>query len=282
VKFAVGYFPTDEGIDPVTLARMVEERPFESLFFTDHTHIPASRETPYPAGTELPREYSRIHDPFVALMAAGAVTERIKLGTGVCLVVERDPIVTAKAAASVDRLTGGRLLFGVGAGWNEEEMRNHGTDPRRRFSLLRERVEAIKEIWTSDEASYHGEHVDFDRIWCWPKPAAEPHPPIIVGGHGKKVLDRVVAFGDEWMPNRIGDDAKISARIARLRKMGEDAGRGPIPTTLANATTEPDVLELYEEAGVHRALFWVRQGDESDLERRLDRLAAGIEAYEAR
>ncbi len=282
MKFAVGYFPTDEGIDPVTLARMVEERPFESLFFTDHTHIPASRETPYPAGTELPREYSRIHDPFVALMAAGAVTERIKLGTGVCLVVERDPIVTAKAAASVDRLTGGRLLFGVGAGWNEEEMRNHGTDPRRRFSLLHERVEAIKEIWTSDEASYHGEHVDFDRIWCWPKPAAEPHPPIIVGGHGKKVLDRVVAFGDEWMPNRIGDDAKISARIARLRKMGEDAGRGPIPTTLANATTEPDVLELYEEAGVHRALFWVRQGDESDLERRLDRLAAGIEAYEAR
>ncbi len=282
MKFAVGYFPTDEGIDPATLARMVEERPFESLFFTDHTHIPASRETPYPAGTELPREYSRIHDPFVALMAAGAVTERIKLGTGVCLVVERDPIVTAKAAASVDRLTGGRLLFGVGAGWNEEEMRNHGTDPRRRFSLLHERVEAIKEIWTSDEASYHGEHVDFDRIWCWPKPAAEPHPPIIVGGHGKKVLDRVVAFGDEWMPNRIGDDAKISARIARLRKMGEDAGRGPIPTTLANATTEPDVLELYEEAGVHRALFWVRQGDESDLERRLDRLAAGIEAYEAR
>ena len=282
MKFAVGYFPTDEGIDPTTLARMVEERPFESLFFTDHTHIPASRETPYPAGTELPREYSRIHDPFVALMAAGAATERINLGTGVCLVVERDPIATAKAAASVDRLTGGRLLFGVGAGWNEEEMRNHGTDPRRRFSIMRERVEAIKEIWTSDEASYHGEHVDFDRIWCWPKPVADPHPPIIVGGHGKKVLDRVLAFGDEWMPNRIGDDAKISARVARLRQAGEDAGRGPIPTTLANATTDPEVLELYENAGVHRALFWVAQGDESGLERRLDRIAAGIEAYESR
>jgi probable F420-dependent oxidoreductase len=281
VKFAVGYFPTDDGIDPATLARMVEERPFESLFFADHTHIPASRETPYPAGTELPREYSRIHDPFVALMAAGAATERIKLGTGVCLVIERDPIVTAKAAASVDRLTGGRLLFGVGAGWNEEEMQNHGTDPRRRFSIMRERVEAIKEIWTNDEATFHGEHVNFDRIWCWPKPVAEPHPPVIVGGHGKKVLDRVVAFGDEWMPNRIGDDAKITDRIARLRRMGEDAGRGPIPTTLANATTDPEVLELYENAGVHRALFWVAQGDESDLERRLDRLAAGVEAYEA-
>jgi probable F420-dependent oxidoreductase len=280
VKFAVGYFPTDEGIDPVTLARMVEERPFESLFFTDHTHIPAARETPYPAGTELPREYSHIHDPFVALMAAGGATERIKLGTGVCLVVERDPIVTAKQAAGVDRLTGGRLLFGVGAGWNLEEMRNHGTDPARRFGVLRERVEAIKEIWTSDEASYHGEHVNFDRIWCWPKPLTDPHPPIIVGGHGKGVLDRVLAYGDEWMPNRIGDDAKISARIALLRQAGEDAGRGPIPTTLANSTTEPDVLELYEGAGVHRALFWVAQGDEADLERRLDRIAAGIQAYE--
>jgi probable F420-dependent oxidoreductase len=281
MKFAVGYFPTDEGVDPPTLARMVEERPFESLFFTDHTHIPAGRDTPYPPGGELPREYSRIHDPFVALMAAGAATERIGLGTGVCLVMERDPIVTAKAVASVDRLTGGRMLFGVGAGWNREEMANHGTDPLRRFSILRERVEAMKEIWTSDEATYHGEHVSFERIWCWPKPLTQPHPPIIVGGHGKRVLDRVLAFGDEWMPNRIGDDARISARIARLRQAGEDAGRGPIPTTLANSTTDPEVLELYERAGVHRALFWVRQGDESDLERRLDRLAAGIEAYES-
>jgi len=281
VKFAVGYFPTDEGVDPVTLARLVEERPFESLFFTDHTHIPASRETPYPAGTELPREYSRTYDPFVALTAAAGATERIMLGTGVCLVIERDPIVTAKQAASVDRLSGGRFLFGVGAGWNEEEMRHHGTDPRRRFSILRERVEAIKAIWVDDEASYHGEHVDFDRIWCWPKPLTKPHPPVIVGGHGRKVLDRVLAFGDEWMPNRIGDDAKISARVARLREAGETAGRGPIPTTLANATTEPDVLELYEQAGVHRALFWLQQGDAADLERRLDRLSAGIEAYES-
>jgi probable F420-dependent oxidoreductase len=279
VKFGVGYFPTDEGVDPATLARLIEERPFDSLLVADHTHIPASRETPYPAGTELPREYSRIHDPFVALMAAGAATERIKVGTGVCLVMERDPIVTAKAAASVDRLTGGRFLFGVGAGWNREEMQNHGTDPAQRFAIMRERVEAIKEIWTQDEASYHGDHVDFDRIWCWPKPLSDPHPPVIVGGHGKGVLDRVLAFGDEWMPNRIGDDEKISARIARLRQAGEDAGRGPIPTTLANATTEPDVLELYENAGVHRALFWLAQGDAADAERRLDRIAAGIEAY---
>jgi probable F420-dependent oxidoreductase len=279
MKFGVGYFPTDEGVDPPTLARLAEERGFESIFFTDHTHIPASRETPYPAGGELPREYARIYDPFVALMAAGAATERIKLATGVCLVIERDPIVTAKAVASVDRLSGGRMLFGVGAGWNLEEMANHGTDPKLRFGIMRERVEAMKEIWTSEEASYHGRHVDFDRIWCWPKPLTQPHPPVLVGGHGKGVIDRVLAYGDEWMPNRIGDDEKIRARIARLRKAGEEAGRGPIPTTLANATTEPDVLEAYEEAGVHRALFWLAQGDEADSERRLDRIADGMAAY---
>ena len=273
MKFGIGYFPTDEGIDPATLARMCEERGFESLFFTDHTHIPASRATDYPAGGKLPREYSRIYDPFVALMAAAAATESLIVGTGICLVIERDAIVTAKAVASVDRLSGGRMLFGVGAGWNAEEMRNHGTDPGRRFGILRERVEAMKEIWTSDEASYHGRYVDFDRIWCWPKPLAEPHPPILVGGHGKGVVDRVLAYGDEWMPNRFGDDEKIRARIERLRRAGK-------PTTLANATADPAVLRPYEEAGVHRAVFWVRQGDAADLERRLDRRAAEVEAYE--
>ena len=273
MKFGIGYFPTDEGIDPATLARMCEERGFESLFFTDHTHIPASRDTAYPAGGELPREYSRIYDPFVALMAAAAATERLMVGTGICLVIERDPIVTAKAVASVDRLSGGRMLFGVGAGWNAEEMRNHGTDPGRRFGILRERVEAMKEIWTSDEASYHGRDVDFDRIWCWPKPLAEPHPPILVGGHGKGVIDRVLAYGDEWMPNRFGDDEKIRARIERLRRAGK-------PTTLANATADPAVLRPYEEAGVHRAVFWVRPGDAADLERRLDRRAAEVYVYE--
>jgi probable F420-dependent oxidoreductase len=272
VKFGIGYFPTDEGIDPPTLARMCEERGFESLFFTDHTHIPAGRETDYPIGGELPREYSRIHDPFVALMAAAAATQRLMVGTGVCLVIERDPIVTAKAVASVDRLSGGRMLFGVGAGWNAEEMRNHGTDPARRFGVMRERIEAMKEIWTSEEAEYHGRYVDFDPIWCWPKPLTEPHPPVLVGGHGKGVIDRVRAFGDEWMPNRFGDDDKIRARIQRLQAEG-------IPTTLANATADPEVLRPYEEAGVHRAVFWLRHGDDADLERRLDRRSAEVEAY---
>ena len=176
VELGLFIFPTEYTIQPGRLARLAEERGFTRLFFPEHTHIPAARDTPYPAGGELPREYSHTYDPFVALAMAAAATERIKVGTGVCLVMERDPIVTAKEVASLDVLSGGRFLFGVGAGWNREEMANHGTDPRRRFSILRERVEAMKAIWTEDEASYAGEHVSFERIWSWPKPAQEPHP----------------------------------------------------------------------------------------------------------
>src|SRR4051812_31627385 len=188
--FSVGYFVTDETVDPATLGRMVEERAFESLLLAEHTHIPATRDTPYPAGGGLPREYSRTLDPFVALAAIATATTTLKLGTGICLVVERDPIVTANEVASLDLVSGGRLLFGVGAGWNLEEMRHHGSDPDRRFGLLRERVEAMKAIWAEDEASYHGRYVDFERIWSWPKPVQRPHPPILVGGNGKGAPDR--------------------------------------------------------------------------------------------
>lgn len=279
MHFGIGVFPTDESADPATFARMVQERGFESLFFTDHTHIPASRATAYPVGGELPREYSRIHDPFVALAFAAAATDELNIGTGVCLVIERDPIVTAKQVAGLDRLSGGRFLFGVGAGWNEEEMRNHGTDPSRRFGVLRERVEAMKAIWTQDEAEYHGEHVDFDPIWCWPKPLRQPHPPVIVGGNGRGVVDRVLAYGDEWGPNRIGDDEKVIARVAKVRRLGEEAGRGAIPTTLFNAPSDPALLERYEEAGAHRGVFWMSTGDEEEMERRLDRLTEAVGAY---
>ena len=178
MDIGVAFFPTDLGIDIAPLARMVEERPFYALFVAEHTHIPVSRETPHPSGDVLPPQYSHTLDPFVALSNAAAVTERIKLGTGVCLVIERDPIVTAKEVASLDRLSGGRFLFGVGAGWNREEMRNHGTDAKRRFSVMRERVEAMKEIWTKDEAEYHGEFVDFDPIWC----LAQAHPEAASAG----------------------------------------------------------------------------------------------------
>src|SRR5262245_38420896 len=185
---------------------MAEARDFESVLVTEHTHIPASRETPYPAGGELPREYSRIHDQFVALGTMAEATDRIRIGTAICLLVERDPIITAKQVASLDQLSGGRMLFGVGAGWTLEEIRNHGAAPHRRFPLLRGRVEACKAIWTEDEATYEGERVQFERIWSWPKPVQNPHPPILLGGNGPTVLDRVIAFADGWFPNRVGDD----------------------------------------------------------------------------
>src|SRR3989454_4075904 len=245
-------FPADYAIDPVTLGKAVEERGFDSLFFPEHTHIPTSRRSPWPGGAELPREYYHTHDLFVALAAVAATTEKLLLGTGICLVVERDPIILAKEVASLDRLSGGRLIFGVGGGWNREEMENHGTDPRTRFPLMRERILAMKEIWAKDEAEYHGKYVDFDPIWSWPKPVQKPHPPILVGGNGPKVLDRVLAFGDEWMPNRIGDEEKFFARIADLQERARTAGRDPIPVTFSGAPLKPDVIEQLANANVHR------------------------------
>ena len=279
MQFGISYFATDETFDPATMGRMVEERGFESLFLTEHTHIPASRETPYPGGTELPREYWRIHDPIVSMMAAAAATTGLKVGTAICLIVERDPITTAKALASVDVLSGGRVIFGVGAGWNLEEMANHGTDPSRRFGLLRERVEAMKAIWTEDEPEYHGKHVDFDPIWSWPKPVQTPHPPILVGGNGRTVYDRVIAYGDGWLPNRIGDDEKIIARVEKMRRLGEEAGRGPIPTSLQLPPRDPALLARYEEAGVNRAIYMLPAADDAEVERKLDSFARSKDEY---
>ena len=247
MDFGVSYFPTDESIEPAEMAQLCEQRGFESMFVTDHTHIPASRETPYPAGGDLPPEYARIHDPFVALATAAQATETIKLGTAVCLLVERDPIVTAKQAASIDALSGGRFLFGVGAGWNREEMANHGTDPRTRMKLLAERVEAMKAIWTQDEASYHGRFVDFDRIWSWPKPAQAPHPPVLVGGNGPTVLDRAEAFGDAWFPN--------FARGNVLERIPEARERG-IPVLVMTVPADAKALEQLREAGEAVRAIW--------------------------
>ena len=274
MKYGIAIFATEDSVHPGTLARMVEERGFESLFFTEHTHIPASRKTPYPPGGELPPEYSRTYDPFVALTAAASATEKLLLATGICLVTERDPIITAKEVASLDRLSGGRFLFGVGAGWNLEEMKNHGTDPRRRFSLMRERVEAMKAIWTQDEASYHGDQVDFDRIWCWPKPLQEPHPPVLVGGNGDKVLERVVAFGDEWMPNRVSG---LGDRIAELQELAARAGRDRIPVTLSGGKPDLELIARGEEAGLYRCTFYISPAGAAETERQLDQLVSALE-----
>lgn len=285
MDFGVSYFPTDESIEPAELARMCEERGFESVFVTEHSHVPAKRETPHPAfPDELPREYIRIHDPFVALATMAASTERIRIGTAICLIVERDPIITAKEVASLDRLSGGRVIFGVGAGWLLEEMRNHGTDPSRRFGIMRERVEAMKAMWTEDEAEYHGKHVDFDPIWLYPKPVQDPHPPVLIGGNGPKVLDRVLAYGDGWFPNRIGAEEHNIPRIAELQGRAKEMGREPVPVTLQIPPKDPDSLRRYEEAGVTRSVFMLRATDSSErasVERKLDEWGERIAAYRA-
>lgn len=260
----VAFFATPSAVDPGSLARVVEQRGFESLFFAEHTHIPAIRSSPYPGGGELPWKYVHTHDLFVTLTAAATTTSRLRVGSGICLVIQRDPIITANEVASIDRLSGGRLEFGVGAGWNREEMADHGTDPRRRMRILRERVEAMKVIWTQEEASYSGEHVSFDRIWSSPKPVQRPHPPVIVGGNGPTVLDRVLAFGDAWMPNYASEG--ILDRAEELRARAER----PIELMVMGVPADPHVLEQFDEAGFRRVLHWLPSAHLGPVQRALD------------
>jgi probable F420-dependent oxidoreductase len=272
VDFGIGYFPTAGALGPGELAAWLEERGFESLFFAEHTHIPASHETPYPFGGELPDKYIGTLDLFVALTAAALATTRLRVASGVALVVERDPIITAKEAASIDVLSGGRFELGVGAGWNREEMVNHGTDPRTRMRLMAERVEAIKAIWTEREASFHGEFVDFDRILCEPKPSQRPHPPVLVGGIGPTVLDRVLAFGDAWLPTWMPG---MLDRAAELRSRAER----PIDFMPMGPPTKPEVLEELAVAGTRRVVFWVPTGGPGVIEPRLERIEQAIAEF---
>jgi probable F420-dependent oxidoreductase len=274
MDFGVGYFPTHDGIPPGALARWLEERGHESLFFAEHTHIPASRDSEWSGGAELPPKYWHMYDLFVALTAAAEATTRLRVGSGICLVIERDPILTAKEVASVDHLSGGRMEFGVGAGWNREEMANHGTDPRVRMAVLRERVEAMKAIWTQDPASYSGEHVSFDRIMSFPKPAQRPHPPILVGGHGPTVEERVLAFGDAWFPNYRGD-AEILRRGRELLARAER----PIEVQMLGVPAEAREIERVYEAGARRAIRWLRSGSRSVIEPELERWEAAVAEF---
>jgi probable F420-dependent oxidoreductase len=273
MKFGIGVFPTLATPPPDELARLAEDHGCDSLFFPEHSHVPASRETPFPGGGQLPPEYGNSYDPFVALAIAAAATERLLIGTGICLIIQRDPIATAKEVASLDRLSNGRLLFGVGAGWNREEMANHGTEPRTRMKLLHERVDAMKAIWTEQEASYHGEFVSFDRIWSSPKPLQTPHPPVLVAGAGPTVLDRVLAFGDAWYPP-IYDDDIILSRVEELRARADRV----IPITLNIAPTDPRRLERYAATGVDRVVFEVPQVPRDGVERRLQAIAGAMAA----
>jgi probable F420-dependent oxidoreductase len=274
MDFGVGYFPTHDGIPPGALARWLEARGHESLFFAEHTHIPASRDSEWSGGAELPPKYWHMYDLFVALTAAAEATTRLRVGSGICLVIERDPILTAKEVASVDHLSGGRMEFGVGAGWNREEMANHGTDPRVRMAVLRERVEAMKAIWTQDPASYSGEHVSFDRIMSFPKPAQRPHPPILVGGDGPTVEERVLAFGDAWFPNYRGD-AEILRRARELLARAER----PIEVHMLGVPAEAREIERVYEAGARRAVRWLRSGSRSVIEPELERWEAAVAEF---
>jgi probable F420-dependent oxidoreductase len=256
MDYGVVIFPTEYSIAPDELGRALEERGFESVWFPEHTHIPASRRSPWPGGGDLPREYWSAYDPFVALMAAAGATKRLKLGTGICLVIERDPITTAKEVATLDRLSGGRVLFGIGGGWNAEEMENHGTAWKSRWKLLRERVLAMKEIWTKREASFSGDYVRFDKIWSDPKPHQKPHPPILVGGDGATTFDRVVEFGDGWMPI-LRPHVNPVQRIPELRERLQKAGRTPesAPVSIFFAPPKREALDALGAAGVQRAIF---------------------------
>ena len=274
MKFGIAIFPTDYAISMTELAPAVEEAGFESLWVAEHSHIPVSRATPYPAGGELPRMYMHTMDPFVALTAAALASKTLKIGTGICLLIERDPIHTAKETASLDIISKGRFLFGIGGGWNREEMGDHGTPFETRWKLLRERVEAVKAIWTQDEAEYHGDMVDFGPMWCWPKPVQKPHPPVLLGGNGPNVLKRVVAYADEWMPNR----GAALQRIPELREMAQAAGRGHIPVTFYPRDAAADI-ERAGETGVERCIFYVPPDGRAPALTKLNELARLIEPY---
>ncbi|MDY7101437.1 MAG: LLM class F420-dependent oxidoreductase [Actinomycetota bacterium] len=254
MKLGVFMFPTDKAMSPPELAREVEARGFASLWFPEHSHIPASRRTPWggPQRSDappLPEEYWRTHDQFVALGACAAVTERIELGTGICLVAQRDPIWLAKEVASVDVLSGGRLQLGIGYGWNVEEMGHHGVAFGERRAIVREKVLAMKELWTQDEASFSGEHVNFEPSWSYPKPIQQPHPPIILGGGGgPKMFDAVVEYADGWMP--IGGRHEIDGQVEQLRRVAESKGRDPSTIDLGVFMVKPDPAEIERLAGL--------------------------------
>jgi probable F420-dependent oxidoreductase len=272
IKLGLTTWSTDYSVSPVDLARGAEDRGFESVFVPDHTHIPTSRRSPYPNGGDLPTEYSHGLDPIVALSAMAAATSRIRLGTAICLVVERDPIVLAKQVATIDHLSGGRVELGIGGGWNREEMANHGTRFEDRWELLRERVEAMRAIWSEDEAEYHGRHVDFDPIWSWPKPVQRPGPPVLVGGAGPKAIQRVVEYGDGWIPP-VGWEAELLARVAELRDLAAGQGRPEPAVTVVGVKPKRDVLAQLEDHGVDRALIALPVEGRDETLRRLDRYA---------
>jgi probable F420-dependent oxidoreductase len=274
MKIGIGAFLTDRSIRPDTLARAVEERGFECLFVPEHSHIPVSRESPYPAGGDMPDYYARIVHPFVALAAAAAVTTRITLGTAVALLAQRDVVHTAKEVATLDLISDGRTILGVAPGWNREQMRTHGTDPRTRGALLDEQIQALKEIWTNDEAEFDGKHVRYDRLWAWPKPVQRPHVPVYIGGWGPAAIRRLRDHGDGWMAGNAPDAAGVRAQAALLAE-----APGKPMTVFGVGAEQVDVLEAYREVGADRVALLLEPASESDALAFLDRSAGLVERF---
>ena len=279
MKYGVATFVTDISVSPAELARMAEERGFESMGVAEHTHIPSSRLTPFPGGGDLPEQYWRAYDPFVALTAAAMVTTSLRLWTTICLIIEHDPIVLAKQVASLDTVSQGRFVFGIGGGWNAEEMANHGTAFRKRWRIMRDRVLAMKQIWTQDEAEYHGRYVDFDKLRSYPKPVQKPHPPVIMGGEGPTTFDRIIEYCDGWVPGGtvLDLDAKpsLADKIATLRERAAEAGRDPnsISVTVFGGRQDPAWLERAEASGAERVMFTIPSARRDVVEPVLDRIA---------
>jgi probable F420-dependent oxidoreductase len=273
MEFGVQVRATAETMDLGELGKRVEAAGFESIFVPEHTHIPVSVGAEHEEGSAWLDACKRFLDPFLALTVVAAATERLKLGTGVCLVPQHHPITLAKTVATLDILSGGRVLFGVGAGWDAPELANHDVAPGRQWAVMREHVLAMKRIWTEEEASFAGEHVRFDPIWQWPKPVQRPHPPILVGGEGPRVLDRVLAYGDGWLPN---DHPEVADRIAELNRRAAEQGRGPLPVTVYAVAPRPEEVERLVAAGAARCVFNLPRGGADVMLPALDRLAALI------
>jgi len=269
---AVMFFTTDS-MRPAPLAQELERRGFESLWVPEHTHIPSTRKTAYPAGGGLIRPYYDIMDPFLVLNAAATVTTRLKVGTGIALIVQRDPIITAKEVATIDQLSNGRFLFGVGNGWNQDEIENHGTVFKTRHKLARERIEAMKAIWANEEPMYHGEFVKFDKMKMWPKPYQKPHPPIIVGGRLEYAAKRAFRYGDGWIPRDDWLETDGIESIHTFRKMAADAGRDPasLPISIFRHPDNLDRLKLCQDLGIDRVVFTLPAEKEDKITPILDR-----------
>jgi len=258
MDFGAAIFFTDYSIGPAELGRALEQRGFESLWAPEHSHIPLSRRSPFPQGGELPKKYYDVMDPFVTLSAAAAATTRLRVATGICLVVQRDPLQTAKQVASLDQVSVGRFPFGIGAGWNAEEMDDHGTAFESRFAVMRERVEAMKAIWTQSKPAYDGRHVKFPPMMTWPKPVQKPHPPVIVGGAFPHGARRAIAYGDGWVPHaRRPAYGDVLGLLPEFRKLAVEAGRDPatLPITIFGVPEDAELIKRYRDAGVARLVF---------------------------